>query len=71
MRTFARVFKQNIYTPPIFVLSDYGGVFHVELVCVGMRTFVGWVACIWVSGLERIRGRGVMSHQVGVGYWWG
>ena len=28
------------------------------------------MAHIWESGLERKRGRGVGSHQVGVGYGW-
>ena len=49
-------FSENIYTPGGLGLEKEGG-------CS--------VGDIWESGLERIRGRGVMSCQVGVGYGWG
>ena len=50
------MFFKNIYTPGVGFWELKGG-------CS--------VGDIWESGLERIRGRGVMSCQVGVGYGWG
>ena len=48
-------FSENIYTPGGLGFGNEGG-------CS--------VECIWESGIERIRGRGVGSPQVGVGYGW-